>query len=152
MAFAKRWVQRFFEEFDARVDAPTRDAVMQACGRRCFAGSTQKPPETPGLAAIDAFIQRYNQRAGEDAARRDGSTMHLAYVKNSQGQRVADGYCLCPLVEDGPEGLSPTYCSCSMGYVQAMFERLSGQTVRVALLESRYRGGKACRFRIDLGA
>ncbi len=62
-----------------------------------------------------------------------------------------DGYCLCPAVEKGPEGLSGTYCECSAAYLAEMFRRATERPVRVQLLESLKRGGNTCKFRIELG-
>ena len=70
------------------------------------------------------------------------------YVGNPRGLRVADGYCLCPILEDGPRQLSPTYCHCSVGYVAASFEHGSGRKVRVQLVDSLRRGGKECHFAV----
>jgi predicted hydrocarbon binding protein len=83
--------------------------------------------------------------------RHEGSLVYFDYVGNPQtGVKVANGFCLCPLVEKGPEGLSGTYCECSIGYVNAMFEHVGGKSVRVELLESLKRGGRGCRFKIHL--
>ncbi|HQT92614.1 MAG TPA: DUF6144 family protein, partial [Candidatus Kryptobacter bacterium] len=62
------------------------------------------------------------------------------------------GYCLCPLVESGPEGLSGTYCDCSVGYVREMFRTYTGKAVSVELLESLKRGGRTCRFGITVNS
>ena len=52
------------------------------------------------------------------------------------------------MVEDGPASLSPTYCYCSVGYVQYMFRIFFGMKVNVELIESLRTGGKGCRLKI----
>jgi predicted hydrocarbon binding protein len=89
-------------------------------------------------------------RYGKENSYRDSNTVYYNYIQNSKGLKIEDGYCLCPLTEDGPAGLSPTYCICSTGYVKEMFERMMGESVEVELLESLRRGGKKCRFLIQI--
>ncbi len=148
VAFGERWAKRFFDVLDANLDEPTREKIMRANGRACHAGSRLKQELPPSL---DAFIARiHSYPGGKDIVRREGDTVYFSYAQNPRGLRVADGYCLCPLVETGPAGLSGTFCLCSVGYVQDMFETMAGHPVQVQLLESLKRGGKGCRFKIDL--
>jgi hypothetical protein len=77
--------------------------------------------------------------------------VYFNYVGNPKGLKISDGYCLCPMIEDKPDILSPTYCQCSVGYVKYMFQRLiTYKPVQVDLLESLRSGGKACRFKVTL--
>ena len=70
--------------------------------------------------------------------------------QNPAGLIMLDGYCMCPLVESGPPGLSPTFCYCSTGYVKEIFERTTGKPVTVDLIESLKMGGKDCVFGITI--
>ncbi|MGA2185944.1 MAG: hypothetical protein ABSH47_23230 [Bryobacteraceae bacterium] len=148
MAFAQTWAKRMMDNVDDELDEPTRARLMHANGRSCFRGSGQKP--FPG--GVDAFIEQVRKWSGTGPSpiRREGDIVYFDYVQNPAGLKVADGWCLCPLVEKGPEGLSGTFCECSVGYVTEMFSGVAGKPVRVELLESLKRGGKACRFRIHL--
>jgi len=120
-------------------------------GETCYRGSLGAPAnETPKPIEIDALVAGMKQYGGEEMARREGNTIYFQYIKNPAGLRVADGYCLCPLVESGPPGLSGTYCQCSVGYVRAMISRALGKPVQVELTESLKRGGKGCRFTIHV--
>ena len=123
---------------------------MKANGRACHEGSTGGRTVAP--EEVDAFIARMRSHIGDEAIRREGDTVYFNYVGNPRGLKVADGYCLCPLVETGPAGLSGTYCWCSVGYVQHMFEVAVGRPAKVDLLESLKRGGKGCKFKITLAS
>jgi hypothetical protein len=147
VAFGETWAKRFFDVFDANLDPETRERIMRANGRACHEGSRQNASAPP---SVDAFISRVRAIHGEEAIRREGDVVYFSYIQNPRGLKVADGYCLCPLVETGPKGLSGTYCLCSVGYVQHMFEGMAGHPVKVTLLESLKRGGKGCRFKIEL--
>jgi hypothetical protein len=150
MAFAQRWAKRMLDNMDKELDEATRTRLLHANGRTCFDGSEGKPPQS----GIDAFVANVTKWSGgpeHSPIRRDGDVVYFDYVGNPKtGLKVADGWCLCPLVEKGPEGLSGSYCECSVGYVTAMFSQVTGQPVRVELLESLKRGGKGCRFKIYL--
>jgi hypothetical protein len=144
--FALTWVKRFFDTFDKNLDDEKKKEIMEANGKLCFESSLSGNKITP--IDIDDLIARINQNTGEIAAKREDNVVYFHYVGNPSGLKVADGYCLCPLVESGPAGLSGTYCHCSVGYVKHMFETYSGRKASVELLESLHRGGKSCRFKI----
>ncbi len=148
--FAKKWVSRLFTVIDNNLDEETRNSIMRQNGESCYKGDYGEPaniaPRT--LDEIDKNIAELNQYLGKDNPRREGKTIYFEYVGNPNGLKVADGYCLCPLVEDGPKTLSPTFCQCSVGYVGLMFKKITGRNVQVDLLESLRNGGKKCRFKV----
>ncbi len=149
--WAKIWTKRFFDIIDRQLDEPTRRRLMEEQGKTCYLGSKEKPQIAKPLT-VDQLVAGMNKNAGETCIRREGNSLYFNYVKNSKGLRVSDGYCLCPLVEDGPRELSRTFCYCSVGYVREAFSMMLGTPVKVELLESLRGGGKNCRFRIDLPA
>lgn len=148
--FAQKYIKRFMDNLDAELDEPTRVRLMHANGRACHRSITP-PPKFPPL---DQFIAGANRWAGKDGPimRREGDTLYFDYYSNPAGLKVADGWCLCPLVEKGPDGLSGTFCECSVGYVTEMFTIVTDKPVKVELFESLKRGGKGCRFKISLAA
>ncbi|MFO7446633.1 MAG: DUF6144 family protein [Ignavibacteriaceae bacterium] len=151
--FSQTWVKRFMNVLDGEVDEKTRIKIMETQGKACYLGSLEhrnvKPEDIPATTPED-FVKGINQYAGEEAASFKDNVIEFRYVKNPAGLKVADGFCLCPLVEKGPEGLSGTYCHCSVGYVKEMFGMYLKRQVEVELLESLKRGGKTCRFKITL--
>ena len=147
--FAKTWTGRFFRILDQHLDVPARQALMRANGRAC-AMDAYGPPDPAKQVSIDELVSRLAAYVGQENARREGDTVYFSYRQNPAGLRTADGYCLCPIVEDGPADLSPTFCQCSAGYVAYLFERNTGQTVSVDVLESVRSGGTACRFAVHV--
>ena len=147
--FAKTWAGRFMKVMAERLDEKTRQALMVANGRVCAVGA-YGPPDPAKQLSVDAFVAVLAQYVGKENARREGDVVYFNYVGSPSGLRIADGYCLCPLVEDGPRDLSATYCYCSVGYVGYMFEKTIGRPVKVELLESLRGGGKACRFAVHV--
>jgi hypothetical protein len=145
--FAKTWVGRFMRLLDERLDEKSRRELMEANGRVCAIGA-YGPPDPAKVLGVDELVRKLAAYVGEANCRREGDVVYFSYRQNPGGLRVEDGYCLCPMVEDGPAELSPTFCHCSVGYVAYMFERALGHGVGVELLESVRRGGKACRFAV----
>lgn len=153
MEFTHKWVKRFFDILDQNIDEKTRTELMRANGAACASGAygefTEAKPAT--IEEIDQTIAKWQERVGKENIRREGNTVFFNYVGNGKGLNISDGYCLCPMVENGPEKLSPTYCQCSVGYVGYMFRRfITFKPVNVELLESLRSGGKGCRFKITL--
>jgi hypothetical protein len=147
--FAKTWTGRFMRVLDERLDEKTRRGLMEANGRACAQGA-YGPPDPAKKVDLDTFVAGLAKYVGPENAHREGDVVYFNYEQNPSGLRIADGYCLCPLIEDGPADLSPTYCHCSVGYVAYLFERNLGRPVRVELLESLRGGGKACRFAVHV--
>ncbi len=139
--FTEAWVKRFFDLIDQNVDEKTRKKLMRANGKGCYQNSRGEEKINP--VSVDDFVKALQKYAGDENCRREGDTIYFNY-------KITDGKCLCPMVESGPPGLSGTYCECSAGYVQSMFEIRTGKTVQVELLESLKRSGKGCKFKIQL--
>lgn len=120
-----------------------------ACASGAYGALTDEKPAT--TEEIDKLISEWQKNLGKENIFREGSTVFFNYVGNPKGLKISDGYCLCPLIENKPETLSPTYCQCSVGYVGYMFQRLiTHKPVQVELLESLRSGGKACRFKVAI--
>jgi hypothetical protein len=147
--FAKTWVGRFMGVLDAHLDERTRRELMEANGRACAAGAYGRPDPVK-VVTVDELVTKLASHVGQSNCRREGSVVYFNYRQNGRGLRIEDGYCLCPVVEDGPQDLSATYCHCSVGYVGYLFEISLGRPVRVELLESLRRGGRACRFAVHV--
>jgi hypothetical protein len=150
MGFARAWVADFMSQMDARLDQETKRRVMERNGRACFTAGNGAitPPDPP--PDLDTWLAGFQKHVGRENLWRDGDRVHFKYVSNPRGLRVADGYCLCPLVEDGPATLSVTFCHCSVGYVSLLFEGGTGRKAQVTLLDSLRRGGKECHFLVRL--
>jgi hypothetical protein len=153
MEFTQKWVKRFFDILDQQTDEQTRKKLMHANGTACAEGAygelSDDPPAT--LEEIDKKISQWQQGLGKENIHRDGNIVYFNYVGDPKGVKISDGYCLCPMTENGPATLSPTYCQCSVGYVKYMFQKkITFKPVEVELLESLRSGGKACRFKVTI--
>jgi hypothetical protein len=149
--FTKKWVKRFMDILDENIDEEICKKIMITNGRECAKsayGEDVKINKPLTLEELDAGIAEWQKIIGEENIYRKDKLVFFNYVQNPNGLKISDGYCLCPMVEDGPSALSPTYCYCSVGYVQYMFHIFFGMKVNVELIESLRTGGKGCRFKV----
>ncbi len=71
--------------------------------------------------------------------------------QNPMGLSLKEGYCMCPIFESDHKNVSPTFCSCSAGYVKEMMERGTGwDASEVEVVKSLKKGDKDCQFKITL--
>ncbi len=146
-------IRRIMQQLDAKVDPATRKSIMESCGQACYEGAHGKRgSEKPTAEQAAKFLDGMRKYLGPDGVKETpGETVvYFRYTGNPQGLKVADGYCLCPILEDAPKDISPTFCLCSVGYVREIFERGAGRPAQVELTESVLRGGKTCRFTVTL--
>lgn len=150
MEFVDGWVRRFFAALDKTVDEASRRKLMVANGRSCFAAYAGPPKKTPGPDALEKFKAWIAEQGRARGYSIEGDVISFEFVGSAEtGQASPENVCLCPTAEAQKAGeLSPTYCHCSVGYVQEMHERLLGRPVEVELVDSVLRGGKRCKFRM----
>lgn len=150
---AELWIKDLMDHMDAVLDQGTKLKLMQACGRSCFLRAfgvaDEKKPTPEEREKYFRFLENKGYKL-----EREGNRITLIYSwgrghQNPTGLIMRDGFCMCPQVESGPPGLSPSYCYCSTGYVKENFERTVGLPVKVDLLESLKTGGKDCVFKIE---
>jgi hypothetical protein len=152
MEFVDEWVGRFFEVMDRTLDEPARERLMVANGRSCYAAYAGPPKKQPGPDAFEKFKAWVAEKGKDRGYAIDGRVVSFEFVGSAEtGQASPEGVCLCPTAEAQKAGtLTPTYCLCSVGYVQEMHERMLGRPVKVELVEAVLRGGKRCKFRMTV--
>jgi len=135
-----RCLKGMMDALDQAVDAPTRQAIMQACGRQCIGASTLDKAHKIAKTApdLDDLLAQLNQvHIGGGHLRREGDIIHATYTR-----------CYCGSVNQTKEPVSATYCHCSCGWFRQLFETILERPVEVELLGSIIQGDEACRFRI----
>jgi hypothetical protein len=138
-----RSIQGMMDVLDTQVDEETRWAIMEACGRRCIGASTLEKARRLQMEAqdLDDLLSRLNAaHLGGGHLQREGDVIHAAYDR-----------CYCGSVSKTRQPFSSTYCHCSCGWYQQLFESLLGRPVEVELLGSIIQGDERCRFLIRVG-
>jgi hypothetical protein len=152
MEFGDGWIRRFLEVMERNLDEATRERLMRANGEACYAAYAGKDPPWADPVSFERFadwIARSGKEQGYSVAGRDIFTEFT--VNAETGKPSPEGVCLCPMVEAQAAGKIPAfYCLCAAGYVREMHERLLGRPVQVQLVDSVLRGGKRCKFKINL--
>jgi hypothetical protein len=150
---AEHWFKSLMEHMDTLIDKEAKIKLMQACGRSCFIRAFGvAPEEKPSAEESQKYLQTLKSRGYEVRQEKEMTTVVFNWGRDHQnpwGLIIRDGYCMCPLVESGPPGLSPTFCYCSTGYVKESFQRYLNQPITVELLDSLKMGGKDCVFKIQ---
>lgn len=135
--FQQEWLKALLENLDSQFDEATRTKLMEACGRACARRGAAAALAKAAGGDLDKLVVAIGSLVGPENARREGSAVRLRYTK-----------CYCPLVGDGPDRLSNTYCHCSRGWALEVFGTVTGKPVRVELLRSIKRGDPICEFLI----
>jgi predicted hydrocarbon binding protein len=136
----RKWVETVVAGLDAEVDEGTRARVMAHCGRACalhFGAIEWARRIQHGTEEIGELLDELNRQEGFWCGKwvSDGDTIYS----------VCEA-CGCPLVRAGLVGLSPTFCQCSRGWVEAVFETALGKRVEVELEQAIGRGDPVCKF------
>lgn len=151
MEFADHWVKRFFDVLDQTIDTESRKKLMMANGKTCFREWIQETKQEIKPVSFEQWAQKAAQESKREGLRVEGNVIYFEFDSSAEtGQASPEGICLCPMVESKPAGMSPTYCLCSVGYVQEMHELRFGRKAEVELLDSVLMGGKRCRFKITV--
>lgn len=135
-------IQGMMDVLDQEVDEKARQAIMEACGRRCIGASTLERARRLRKEAqsLDDLLSRLNEaRIGGGHLQREGDVIHAAYDR-----------CYCGAVSKTRKPFSATYCHCSCGWYRQLFEVLLDRQVEIELLGSIIQGDERCRFLIRI--
>lgn len=104
---------------------------------RCFDGTSGAKRFSKYLKKADsikAFVDAYNEKETDSK---------LEYVSENS-VRVCYPTCYCSCVKRVPQELSKTWCLCTVGYTEGVFNLLFEKKVDVKLIESIKTGGDRC--------
>ena len=151
MEFADHWTKRFFDVLDQTLDSEERKKLMMANGRTCLRDWIRESKKEIKQVDFSTWAEGVIKAAKPDGPQIEGNVILYQFSGSAEtGQPSPEGICLCPMVESKPAGMSPTYCLCSLGYVQEQFALLFGRKAEVELLDSVLMGGKRCKFKITV--
>jgi hypothetical protein len=148
------WVQGAMKRLDRAVDRKTRSRIMEKCGNACaeanHATVDRVVAKREKYGSLEEFLVAEKDQAlpGMRLERR-GNIIYQYYMPQSFR---FPGRCFCSLLRGLPPGetVSETYCQCSRGFAQKMWERVLGKPVKVEVLETAVTGAKECQFKIYL--
>jgi len=149
--FAENWLKRFMDVLNDNLDTATFEKIMEDNGRRCFSAWVDETGRQVSTATLEQFTQWVNENVKDDTFKVEGNVIYFQFTSAAEtGEASKAGQCLCSFTETKPEGLSPKYCQCSVGYVKEWFSRKFGHPVEVELVTSVLRGDDWCKFKITV--
>jgi Family of unknown function (DUF6144) len=132
------WIRSMMDRLDDAVGVNVAGKVMEACGRQCIGRSVLEKAGRfqQNSTDLDDLLDQLNQaRIGGGNLHRKGDLIHASYDR-----------CYCGSVSKTRQPISITYCKCSCGWYQLLFETLLGKPVEVELIDSIIHGGAICQF------
>lgn len=151
MEYADHWLKRFFDVIDQTLDEETRKRLMMANGSACYREWIRDTNQEIKQVDFEKWAERASQNIKQEGFKIEGNVIYFQFNSSAEtGGPSPEGVCLCSMVESKPEGMSSTFCHCSIGYVKEMNELKFGRTVDVELIDSVLKGGKRCKFKITV--
>ena len=151
MEFTDLWLKRFINVLDNTLDVETTKKVMMTNGKTCYQEWKKSTGQQTEVVPYEKWVARIRENVKDGSFQINGNVIYFQYMGSAEtGQETPENVCLCPMVESKPDGLSKTYCLCSVGYVKEMFEQTFGKPVDVQLVDSVLYGGKRCKFKITV--
>jgi len=139
------WIEKAVRRLEKQAGKPLARKVMRACGRKCCGPAQQKRARQ--LMAESKSVQDLLARLNERGI--GGGRLRL-----KDPNTIVGGYdrCYCGRVKQTQQPFpTDTYCQCSAGWYQSLFEAAFGQPVKVKLQQSILQGAESCEFEIEFG-
>ena len=147
------WLKSVMERIDKLLDEPKRTEIMKSMGNECAEMNREKHVDPViakrmSFASLDEYLghEESNPQAGY-RIERDGQAVYVHYDPSALNTR-----CYCQVWRGLPEkeDASITWCHCSRGFIERLWEGILGETPRVDLLCSTLSGADECVFAVYL--
>jgi hypothetical protein len=146
------WVKGAMERIDSLADERLKEKIMTACGHNCIAKqgavlNRVKKKRARFRSANEYIDAEIKSPMKGTRTERIGGTIYQYYTPQSFGKGMR---CYCSLTRGLPkdEVISRTYCLCSKGFVEKVWEAVYGKPVQVKFIHSAISGEKECKFKI----
>jgi predicted hydrocarbon binding protein len=139
------WIRNAVQRLEREVGKAKAKKVLQACGRKCCGPTQQK--------RVKQFMED-SQSVEELLAKLNEAGIGGGRLKLKDKNTIVGGYdrCYCGRVKHTEKPFpTDTYCHCSTGWYQSLFEAAFGKPVKVRLGQSILQGADNCEFEIEFG-
>lgn len=116
--------------------------IFEKCGEHCIGETILRKARQfyEGSSSIEEFIGKLNEHhIGGGHLRFEEDKVHVVYTK-----------CYCGAVRHCDEPVPLSYCSCSAGWLKALFRHSLGQEVTVETVDSIIHGASECSFEVTI--
>jgi hypothetical protein len=154
------WIKGAMSKLDSLVDEDLRTQVLVDTCPHKYPKNRMREMKSKllELGNLDALLDHMRSDTSwggssfYDYPFRDGNIIHVTKVPyNPKAHEAArtekekrTSYCHCGLVKADMEGMSPTFCCCSGGWVKQLWEGVLGVPLEVTLTESILKGDERC--------
>ena len=138
----RQFLSDFIQKEESTLDRNAVVKLMQQRGRACCrALKFRQELIEKSAGSTDKLVELMGNIVGAENCRRMGNQVTLIYPQ---------GRCVCGWSPQRPPTPDDPYCDCSAANNQTLFETVTGRAVSVKVAESPRRGGKVCKFLIQL--
>ena len=148
------WVKGAISKLDSLVKPETRNEIMASCGHNCAQAHESTienaRKKRQKYKSLDDFLTAEEKKPGRASRiERRGNVVYHYFTPGSYGQGVR---CFCGLLKGLPndQTVSRTYCQCSRGFVEEIWEAYLGKKPQVEVMQSAVSGAKECKFAVHL--
>jgi hypothetical protein len=148
------WARGAINRLDSLVKPETRNEIMVRCGHNCARAHMSTIENARKwrrkYKSLDEFVAAEEKKPGKASRiERKGDIVYHYFTPASFGQGVR---CFCGLLKGLPndQAVSRTYCQCSRGFVEEIWEAHLGKKPKVELIESVVSGADECKFAVHL--
>ena len=137
-------IELIIDKIDNNVSNEIAENALKNCGKSCIGDSMnnaiEKIKKCKDDYDIDFCIDFLNKCGVADGSlKRNGDLIEAVYKE-----------CYCPMLESRRGTLSKTFCSCSCGWFEQLFNSILDRKTYVEVTESIASGGEQCRFIIHI--
>jgi len=141
-AAVRHFLSDFLKKEDSTLDSNTLLKLMEQRGSACCrALEFRQKLIADSNGSIDKLVELMGKIVGPTNCLREGDFITLIYPTEK---------CVCGWNPTRPTSPNDPYCNCSAANNRTLFETVRGKPVSVKVVESPRRGGKNCRFLIQL--
>jgi hypothetical protein len=138
----RQFLSDFLQNEESTLDHDAVIKLMKQRGRACCrALKFRQELIEKSEGNTDKLVEMMGNIVGRENCRRMGNQVTLIYPQ---------GRCVCGWSPQRPPTPNDPYCECSASNNQTLFETVTGRVVSVKVAESPRRGGKVCKFLIQL--
>jgi predicted hydrocarbon binding protein len=137
MTHFQKWLATMLEGLDKELAPKTREKILENCGRACLSASFVRKVERIRRSAENEEVFLQKLRKQWKHFHEDDGQFYVIYDR-----------CYCPMVKDYSGELSSSFCHCSRGWIEELFETVLQRPVEVGLETSIKRGDERCSFRV----
>lgn len=135
-------IARLVEDLENTIGTSQTSEIFEKCGEHCIGETILRKARQlhASSSSMEEFVDRLNEHhIGGGHLRFEEDRIHVVYTR-----------CYCGAVRHCDEPVSLSYCSCSAGWLKALFRHSLEQEVTVEIVDSIVHGASECSFEVTI--